>query len=104
MADLIRVSPEQLRNTAATFEEKATSIQNTTNSISDMRSELSGDTFSGEAADAFNEKLGSMTENVTSLLEEVRKYKDALEEIANNFESSDSTAAGTAQSLNENIV
>lgn len=94
----LRVTPETMLSTSAQFAESNASVQTLTQQMMNIASELSN-TWAGEAAQAYYNKLKGLEPDVQKLLRMIKEHADDLQSMAKAYQNAEKLNQQTAGSL-----
>lgn len=95
MAGNFSVTSSNLTNGATQLEELNGQLINAVQELENTESSLSG-MWEGEARDAFHRVFGEDKTQMTAFTELIKRYVEALRNIANNYAQAESTNVDTA--------
>ena len=103
MEGIIRVTPEQLNQTAAEFENKASTISSLT---SEMTSQVTGlaSAWEGEAEAAYISKFQGLEDDIQKMIRMVQEHATDLQEMARNYSSAESTNMEVISGLSSDVI
>lgn len=99
----LRVTPEQLSSTAQEFESIASVVANLSSEISGKASNLSS-SWEGEASSAYVSKLTALNNDVQDVVRYIRTHATELQEMAQNYQSTEQANASQASGLPTNVI
>ncbi len=97
MASQIRISPDTMRERAASYKAEAETIESVVSKLDALLSNLEAE-WEGAASTAFITKYDELRPAFQSVQELVTDIGNALEEVANNFEADDEAMASAFNS------
>lgn len=103
MADFIKVTPEQLKASAASMESVGNSIKNTTSSMLAEVSGISQNIWSGEASGTFIKKFQGMHGDIGKMCNRLRDQSKHLASIAAEYSKSEEANKTAAARLKNQI-
>jgi len=101
--DELLISPEDLRAAATEFETCGTTVQNITNSMTEIVNGLAP-VFSGEEATAYTNKFKSLQDDIQKLHAMIKEYASDLNEAAVVFGNTKTDVSGEIESLPSDVV
>lgn len=103
MEGIIRVTPEQLNQTASEFENKASSISSLT---SEMTSQVTGmaSAWEGEAAASYVSKFQGLEDDIQRMIRMVQEHAADLQEMARNYSSAETTNMESISGLSSDVI
>ena len=104
MANIIHAVPSQLIRAAGVFETTAGEIKNLTSNMTAIVQQLTGRTWSGEAASAYTNKFQSLQGDINRLYSMIHKHSDQLTQIAREFERTETENTSQSGSLSGSIL
>lgn len=102
MADMILVTPEELKNTAEEFRGIGTEARNLTEQMAAIVNGL-GSIHEGESATAFNNQFHKLDGDMETMHNNVTKQVNHLNEIADKFTVDENKNVDEATGLKSNI-
>ncbi len=103
MADMIRATPEKLRQTAEVFSQKGEEVSRLTQEMTSTVLGLSGRIWSGEAASAYAGKFLGMQKDIARLYQMIRTHAGHLAQIAAEYETAEETSRQEAAALTSEL-
>ena len=103
MEGKILVNPEVLINTAGEFSTEGTEIGGLTTQMMELINSIPS-TWVGEAANAFVVKFLGLEDDIQKMLKMVQEHSDDLEEMAQNYISTESEAEELSQTLSSDVI
>lgn len=97
MADVLKVSPQELKNASETFRNESAVIKSITESMLNIANELKS--WTGEASNAYCSKLTGLGEGMNRMNERINQQAQNLVEMAGIFEQAENTNVQTANQL-----
>jgi WXG100 family type VII secretion target len=98
MADIVKVSTEELRNTAGKFSTCQQELQTAYLTMSNAVRVLDG-SYDGEASEAFKNQFGEMYKNIEQTEAKVQDAVDDLKKAANLYDENEREVAGIFDAL-----
>ena len=103
MADIIKVSTEQLRSGASQFESEAGNLNNIISRIAEIASSI-GSAWKGEASSSYTSKFSSLQQDGQVLYNRVKEHCTDLNEIAAQYDQAESAANEQAGGLPTGVI
>ncbi len=103
MADIIKVSTEQLRSGASSFESEASNLNNIIGRITDIAGSISN-AWEGEASSSYTNKFSSLQEDGQILYNRVKEHCEDLNQIAAQYDQAESSASEQAGGLPTGVI
>lgn len=104
MAGYLKVTPEKLQQTAASFAAKASQVNNLASQMASIASSLTGTVWTGTAQTAYTGKLNSLQADVQRINKMVQEHSDDLIQMAATYQSAESSSESLASSLSTNVI
>ena len=104
MAGILRVTPEKLQSTAASFESTGSNIMNLTQQMTSIVTGLSGQIWSGEAATSYVNKFNGLQDDMERIHKMVQEHSKDLQEVAQQFISAENANKDLANSLSSDVI
>ncbi|MBR4574121.1 MAG: WXG100 family type VII secretion target [Lachnospiraceae bacterium] len=98
MADILKVTPEKLMETAGEFANTEANIRSLTTEMTAIVDSFKP-IWQGEAAMGFANRFASLTDDMARLYAMIRKHSDDLMEMANEYRLAESQSADLAGGL-----
>lgn len=99
MANYLRVTPEQVKQTGAAFDAKGQEIKALAASANEIVQTLTGRIWSGEAETQFTSKFNTMYNDIENVQKLITTMVQQLNEIAVEYETTESANTEQAGSL-----
>lgn len=104
MAGILRVTPEKLQSTAASFESTGSTIMNLTQQMTSIVTGLSGQIWSGEAATSYVNKFNGLQDDMERIHKMVQEHSKDLQEVAQQFITAENANKDLANSLSSDVI
>lgn len=104
MADIIKVTPEELQSTSSEFASINSQVQNTTSEMVSLINSLNGEVWSGEAQSTFLGKLTGLQNDMTKIHSMINEHVNDLNEMAQTYLSAESANQDIASGLQTGIL
>ena len=104
MADIIHVTTDRLRAAAGELDSGGSRLDSCTRQMTDLVSQIAGDVWSGEAANAFKTRFLGLSEDMARLSRMIREHVQDLNQIADNFDRTETETQELAGSLQQNVI
>lgn len=104
MANIIKVTPEELQSTSSEFSSINSQIQNITSEMVSLINSLNGDVWSGEAQTAFLGKLTGLQNDMAKIHSMVNEHVNDLNEMAQTYLTAESANQEIASGLQTGIL
>ena len=104
MAGILRVTPEKLQSTAASFESTGSNIRNLTQQMTSIVTSLSGQVWSGEAATSYVNKFNGLQDDMERIHKMVEEHSKDLQEVAQQFITAENANKDLANSLSSDVI
>ena len=104
MANYLKVTPEKLNTVSSELEGEGTTMKGCTDRMVNLVNEISGDIWSGDAANAYRTKFTGLQDDMALLYRMVQDHVRDLQEIAANFAEAETANQEAAGALNEQVV
>lgn len=103
MEGTVKVTPEQLSQTAQEFGNKAGTIGNLTSEMTNLAAGLSA-VWEGEASAAYVAKFRGLEDDIQKMIRMVQEHAADLEEMARNYQEADNFVVQETQSLSSDVI
>lgn len=103
MEGTLLVDPKDLRNAAQEFQGKASEIQGITSEMMNLVKGLAS-FYEGEAAQAYVSKFSGLDEDMKQIQDKIREHVNDLTEMAQGYESAESTAETSHNALQSDYI
>ncbi len=103
-AGILRVTPEKLQSTAASFEASGSSVQSLTQQMTSIVTSLSGQIWSGTAASAYVSKFNGLQDDMDRIYKMIKEHSDDLITMAQQYSTAESANADLANSLSSDVI
>lgn len=104
MAGILRVTPEKLQSTAASFESTGSTIMNLTQQMTSIVTGLSGQIWSGEAATSYVNKFNGLQDDMERIHKMVQEHSKDLQEVAQQFITTENANKELANGLSSDVI
>ena len=99
MANFLRVTPEQVKETSTAFDTKGQEITKLASSANEIVQTLSGRVWSGDAASQYTTKFNTLYNDVAAVQQLITKMVQQLNTIATEYETTEAANTEQAGSL-----
>lgn len=103
MQDELMVTPQELKNTAGSFEQSSRTVKSTTDAMMAKVNSLKS-AFEGDAATAYIQQFGRLQEDMNQIGRKIAEHVKDLQEIASNFEGSELKNVQSNKSLRTDYI
>ena len=103
-AAVIRVTPEELKASAARMEEFAGQVKNQTQQMIEIVTSLTGRIWSGEAETQYVTKFNGLNDDIAKLVELIKKNSQNLYAISNEYQTTENTNRESAATLVSDVI
>ena len=104
MANIIRVTPEELKAAAGRLEAKSTEIKTLTQSKTQTVTALSGRICSGEAQNQYVSRFKGLEEDILKLHKLLQDHVTHLNTIATEYQTTETTNVEQAGNLSSKVI
>ena len=104
MANIIRVTPEELTAAAGRMEASGSTVENMTQQMTAKVLELTGTIWSGEAQKAYMDKFKGLEADIVKLTKMVKEQSTNLRVIAAEYASTEQTNVNGAGKLSSGVI
>ena len=101
---ILRVTPEKLQATAASFEASASSVNSLTQNMTSVVTSLSGQIWSGEAATAYVNKFNGLQDDMNRIYKMIKEHSDDLTAIAQQIIGQENLNMDLANGLSSDVI
>lgn len=103
-AAIIKVDTQKLRSTASAFQAKGNEIVTLTRSMTETVNALTGNVWSGDAAQAYRKKFNDLQDDIQKMCKMITEHVTDLNEIAAQYETSEESNITAAQTLSSDVI
>lgn len=103
MANYFRVTPEEVKNTGAAFDEKGKKVESLANTANQTVQSLTGKIWSGEAATKYTTQFNALYNDVAAIQQLITKMVEQLNTIATQYEQTEATNTDQAGGLSGSV-
>ncbi len=100
----LRVDPNVLQTTAASFDSTGASVNNLTQQMTSIVTGLTGQVWSGEAATAYVTKFNGLQDDMNRIYKMIKEHSEDLTEFAQQYISAENTNTDLANSLSADVI
>lgn len=104
MAITLKVTPAKLKSTAAQLQSQGNSIKNCTSQMTTLVNSLSGQIWSGDAANSYKKRFNGLNDDIAKLNKMCQEHVKDLQEIAANYESAEKANQSAASALASDVI
>ena len=104
MANYLKVTPEKLNAVSSELEGEGTTMKGCTDRMVSLVNEISGDIWSGDAANAYRTKFSGLQDDMATLYRLVQEHVSDLQEIAANYTEAETANEEAAGALNAQVL
>lgn len=104
MDGIIRVTPQELKNAASSFQSIGAEIQTLTGNMTQTVNDISGQVWSGEAATQYKNKFSGLQEDITKMMNMINEHVQDLNAMAMQYETAENQNTQAASSLQANFI
>lgn len=104
MANVIHVTPEKLKSSAASFKDTGAEIKRTTSQMMELITGISGTVWSGEACSAYLSKFKGLDSDIAKMCKMVEDQAQHLVSIADEYQSAEAQNKAAAATLKNNVI
>ena len=101
---ILKVTPEKLQSTASSFEGTGTTVNNLTQQMTAIVTDLSGQIWSGEAATAYVNKFNGLQDDMDRIYKMIQEHSQDLQEVAQQFITAENANKDLANSLSSDVI
>lgn len=103
MTGNLRVTPEKLISVSSQFQTSDTNVNNLTQNMLDIVSQLSS-TWAGDAATGYYNKLKGLQQDMQKLHKMIQEHTTDLQEMARAYQAAEQANVQTASALKTNEI
>lgn len=103
MEGILKVTPEQLINTASDFSGKASTIGNLTSEMTSKVSALAN-AWEGQAATMYINKFNSLQDDIQKMVAMVQEHASDLNEMAEVYRNAEAQNTSDFESLSSDVI
>ena len=103
MEGILRVTPEQLEQTAGEFSSKGTTVGNITSQMTQLVEGLSS-VWEGEASTAYLTKFRQLDDDIQKMIRMVQEHADDLNEMARVYREAETANQDEIQELAGDVI
>lgn len=104
MANIIRVTPEELTAAAGRMEASGTTVENMTQQMTAKVLELTGTIWSGDAQRAYVDKFKNLEGDIVKLTKMIKEESAALRAIASEYAATEQTNVNGTGKLSSSVI
>ncbi len=104
MAVILKVTAEQLLESASVLSEEGASLKSLTDQMSELVRQISADVWSGEAQTAFLTRFTGLADDMERIHHMVREHVTDLQEIARNFQRAETQNQELSGALASDVI
>ncbi len=104
MANVIRVTPEELKTASTRMATKADEMKKYTDLMMEIVEGLNGRIWSGEAQKEYVNRFELLKQDIYELHQDVKEHVDHLNVIANEYQSAENANKETASTLSADVI
>ena len=104
MANVIRVTPEELKSASTRMASKSDEIKKYTDLMMEIVEGLNGRIWSGEAQKEYVSRFELLKQDIYELHGDVKEHVDHLNVIANEYQTAETTNKEAASTLAADII
>lgn len=103
-AAMIKVDTKELRKAANAFENTGDKIKDLTTKMTNTVKELTGNVWSGDAANAYTKKFDGLQNDIQKMTKMIKEHVTDLETIAKEYETSEQQNIAVAKALSADVI
>ncbi|MBQ7613440.1 MAG: WXG100 family type VII secretion target [Butyrivibrio sp.] len=104
MANVIRVTPEELKSSASRMEAKSQEIEIKTQQMTEIANALTGRIWSGEAQTEYIRKFNGLQDDIARMHNLIKEHVEHLHMIANEYQTTENANKDTAATLSSDVI
>ncbi len=104
MNGTLKVSTAKLTSTASSFNSAGNQVKNLTTQMTSIVKSLSGQVWSGEAANAYTRKFNGLQDDINKMIKMINEHVTDLQEMAREYEAAENTNISAASSLSSDVI
>lgn len=104
MSDVIKVSPEKLKSSAASLGSTGKSIKKTTGQMLTLVTGISQSVWSGEASGSFIKKFQGLQTDITNMCKRLDDQATHLNTIATEYSTTETANKAAAAKLKNSVI
>ena len=104
MANVIRVTPEELKSTAAMLQSKSAEVKTLTQSMTSTVYQLTGRIWSGEAQTEYVNRFKGLEQDILKLNDLIQRHVNDLYVIANEYQNTELLNVQAAGNLSSQVI
>lgn len=104
MNGTLKVDPNKLKNAATSFSETGRNIQRLTTNMTQTVNQMTGNVWSGDAAQAYRKKFDNLQDDINRMIRMVNEHVNDLKEMAAQYAGAETQNQNLANSLNDNVI
>ena len=104
MEGTIKVTPQELKNAAGNLQQGGVNIGNYTQQMTEMISQISGQIWSGDAAENFKNKFSNLNDDIQTMIRMINEHVQDLNDMATQYETAEKTNMDTIASLETDFI
>lgn len=104
MNGTLKVSTAKLTSTASSFNSTGNQVKNLTTQMTSIVKSLSGQVWSGEAANAYTRKFNGLQDDINKMIKMINEHVTDLQEMAREYEAAENTNISATSSLSSDVI
>lgn len=100
----LNVEPAKLKSAATSFSSTGNAIESLTRNMTNLVSQISGDVWSGDAANAYKKKFQNLQDDISKMTRMIKEHAEDLNNMAQQYQTAENSNKALAQSLSDNII
>lgn len=104
MQGTLKVNSQTLKSASGEFSSCGTNVNNYTQQMLSLVSEISGAVWSGEAASAYQAKFAGLQADISKINAMIQEHVEDLNTMATEYERAEAAAQQEASALKSNLI
>lgn len=104
MDGIIRVTPAELKSASGNLKGIGDEIKNLTSTMTQTVSSISGQVWSGEAANAYKNKFSGLQNDINKMMNMINEHVQDLNDMATQYETAENANVQASNSLHADFI
>ena len=104
MLGTLKVEPDKLKSTAASFQATGNQIKSLTDQMTSVVEGLSANVWTGEAAATYIKKFQGLQDDIAKMIRMVNEHVTDLNEMASQYEQAEAEVIAKVNNLSSDVI
>jgi WXG100 family type VII secretion target len=104
MTGTLKVTPQELKNTASSFKSTGDQVKKLTQQMTDLVNSLTGSVWSGDAASAYTKKFKGLQNDITRMQKMINEHVTDLNAMAAEYDKTEKANQALANALAADVI